>query len=632
MSLIQQIRIAIFIVIVTVASGCLILGAFDSQHYLTEQLQKKNNDNANAIALSITQLQKDQTTIELIISAQFDVGNYRYIGIIDPNNVPIVERVNLESRSIAPEWFAKLLPIQVNPGYAIIQSGWKQFGTLQVESDINQAYDQLWHTLKNTFLWVALVSVATYLLCGLLLKKILRPLNDVIEQAKAIGERRYIITEEPNTKEFKTLVTEMNTLSERVKHIASEESARLNTLNMQINYDETTQLMNQSYFHNAVSAQLKDEQFSEGALWLIQLSNLADIDKEIGYTHTNTLIKKMSEIILSTTSQHEGMLCGRLSGSQFGIFSKQTIDDIAFANTLKLALSRLSQEAKPPQLIIVNTKAKKFDDLDDLLRVIYFILDLSNVSSPQPIRVMNANSIVSSKKDYLNQWGNHFNTAIVRKQIRLEKFPVLHHNGSVIHFESPLRLQLEQDGPWLSAGSFIDWATQLDLIKTLDLMALEYAIAHIDEHEDAISLNVSESAMRSPEYITTVTKLIQQLKQPQRLSFEVTEQAAFQHFQAFKHFAQQLKSLGCKVGIEHICIQLSRLGELHEIGLDYVKFDASLIRDIHQHPQQQTLMRGLCMVVRAMGIQAIAEGVTLVEEIDTIKTIGMDGITGPAIR
>jgi len=41
MSLVKQIRIAISIIILMVAAGCLFLGVYDDHRYMAEQLQKK---------------------------------------------------------------------------------------------------------------------------------------------------------------------------------------------------------------------------------------------------------------------------------------------------------------------------------------------------------------------------------------------------------------------------------------------------------------------------------------------------------------------------------------------------------------------------------------------------------------
>jgi EAL domain-containing protein (putative c-di-GMP-specific phosphodiesterase class I) len=170
------------------------------------------------------------------------------------------------------------------------------------------------------------------------------------------------------------------------------------------------------------------------------------------------------------------------------------------------------------------------------------------------------------------------------------------------------------------------------MIKTLDGLALEYAVDMLDKNNANLSVNVSAAAIRSDEYRDKLQALILTVAQPSRLSFEISEEAAFSDFAQFKQFVHLVKSLGCIVGMEHVATRLAQLGDLHELGLDFVKFDASLIRDIHLRPQQQSLLRGLCMMVRTMGIMPIAEGVQDQQELDSLNSVGIEAVTGPFVQ
>lgn len=456
----------------------------------------------------------------------------------------------------------------------------------------------------------------------------------MIAQAEALGERKYITIEEPKTEEFKMLVRTMNTLSDRVKSMVTAESERLSTLNLQINYDEVTGLMNQSHFTNTASVALKDEGFVEGMLTLVQLRNLAEIDKQLGYSVTNQLIKKVGDAIQQQMAHYPDVVSGRLGGGVFGIFSRQPLDDFAVATELKLTLEKLNaaQQLLQIQFVIAHTKTKKGDDFADIHRVMQFILDLAGDQVAAPMRLMNANSIVTSRKNYLSQWKQQFLHAIEHKQIKLACYPVMQKGQQLLHYECPLRLHIDEGDQWLAAGAFIDWASQLDMIKTLDGLALEFAVDMLSKNTANLSVNVSAAAIRSDEYRDKLQSLMSTVKQPSRLSFEVSEEAAFSDFAQFREFVLLLKSMGCVVGMEHVATRLAQLGDLHELGLDFVKFDASLIRDIHLRPQQQSLLRGLCMMVRTMGIMPIAEGVQDQEELDSLNAVGIEAVTGPFVQ
>ena len=91
------------------------------------------------------------------------------------------------------------------------------------------------------------------------------------------------------------------------------------------------------------------------------------------------------------------------------------------------------------------------------------------------------------------------------------------------------------------------------------------------------------------------------------------------------------KAYRCKMGIEHVGHQLAEIGQLHDIGLDYLKADASFVRDLPNNSANQTLLRTLCTVGHSIGVMVIAEGVRTDEERDVLDSLGFDGVTGPGV-
>ena len=635
MSLIKQLWLAILFIVTLASVGSFVLSTVYSKHYLEEELQTKNIDNATSLALSMSQMEKDEVTLNLLLSAQFDSGHYRYIGLVDPSGKVIGERVNPNSQTNAPDWFTHLVKIKVYPGIADVQNKWQQYGSLTLESDVNFAYDKLWNATLLIALWMGVIGLVACLVASRVLRKILRPLDDVVMQAKAIGENRFISIAEPKTLEFKAVVSEMNHLSNRVKETMTKESIRLDDLRHKNNYDQVTGLMNHDYFINTIEATIHQEEYHEGALVILRLSNLAEINEAIGYLNANTLLGTIGTKLNALCNADNNLIAGRLSGTEFAVFSKQAADEFLLANQLKENVSQavtFEQSELTARFLVVTTKAKKMDEIDSLLKILAFILNLSSLSAENYARVINASSISSAQGEYLIEWKSSLNDAIKHKRIKLEQYPVLSTNGDLIHLESPVRLQLQENGDWSCAGEFIHWATELNLIKEIDELVLETAISLLSHHAQAICLNVSAVAMCDRKYVRKAAKLIKQTANPQLLNLEVSEIAAFDNLEAFKYFCDKMLAAGAKVGVEHIGTRIARLGELHDIGLSYIKFDASIVRGIESNETNSALLRGLCMVAHSIGLQAIAEGVNSDAEIAALKEIGIDGMTGPGVK
>ena len=637
MLLIKQLWLAIVFILVLASGGSFILSTVSSKNYLVEQLQTKNIDNVTSLALSISQLQKDPITIDLLLSAQFDSGHYRYIGLFDPNGKLMSERVNTNSQSKAPAWFINLIPIKVNAGVADIQNGWTQYGSLTLESDINFAYDKLWDATLLIALWTLLIGLLACYAGGKILQKILSPLNDVVDQAKAIGENRFVTINVPKTIEFKAVVNAMNGLANRIKNTVLVESARLEELRYQSNFDHITGLMNHDYFVKKIDASISHEEyFNEGVLIVSRLTNLATIDQNIGYQETNALLKRIGDALDNKCKSTPSLFAGRLSGTDFAIFSNQAIDSFTLGSQIKNLLERVSSTEKlslDGNFITVCTRVTKSDTADKLFALADKVIDEISIDNGNILHLINRSDINKHQNENQVEWQRLLSTALNSKRIKLEQYPVINQMGTLIHQESPVRLQLEPDGRWFSAGEFITWAIQLNLISRLDELVVETALDLLAKGAEPIGINISSNAICSSLFIENIVQLIKKNKNiANRLYLEVPEQGAFDHLTAFKNFCSQLKPLGCKIGIEHVGTRISRLGELHDIGLDYIKIDVSVIRGIDTNEANKTLLRGLCMIAHSIGMIAIAEGVQTASEIAALKQIGVDGMTGPGIK
>jgi EAL domain-containing protein (putative c-di-GMP-specific phosphodiesterase class I) len=116
-----------------------------------------------------------------------------------------------------------------------------------------------------------------------------------------------------------------------------------------------------------------------------------------------------------------------------------------------------------------------------------------------------------------------------------------------------------------------------------------------------------------------------------RLWLEVPEYGVFQNLENFRILSALLKPVGCRIGIEHVGHQVAHIGELHDLGLDYLKIDASFVHGIDQNQANQVFLRGLAMIAHSIGLSAMAEGVGTEAEFRTLVELGFDGATGPAV-
>ena len=637
MSLIKQLWIAIVLVMTVAFGGSMIVSVLSARHYLEQQLQVKNIDNATALALSLSQLPKDPVMVELQVAAQFDAGHYRFIRITSPTGKTLVERIGVSTLQGVPTWFVKLFPIHSTPGQALVQDNWIQYGTLTLASQEIYAYQSLWDGSIELLLWFLLGAAVTGVAGTLLMRIITRPLGQVVDQAQAIAERRFLTIAEPRTPELKSVARAMNEMVDRLKTMFSEEAARLEALRRKVNRDAITGLSSREYFLSHLREALQGDQFgSSGSLVLVRLPDLNELNTRLGRQQADALLKDMGSELYNSGAGHIGQRAGRLKGAEFAIICP------TFASAADAARDihqRLMDKVLPkwsdrvPELFQLSAVRYHRDQaMGELLSRADEALAQAASSGPnswQAVEDAQAKAALPAE-----QWRTLLTEAVAGGRLALSFFPVMSGDGtSTLHHEGMLRLQVDSQGTLMTAGDFMPMAAQLKLTAPIDLGVVKLAIEHLRSSAGDIAVNLSAEALADLHFRNDIVQLLKAYPEIcKRLLFEVPEYGVFRQIEAFRELARELKQLGCRVGIEYFGQRFADSHQLAGLGLDYIKVHPSYIRDIATNDGNQEFLQGLCKVAHAIGITVVALGVQNKADLPLLAALGFDGATGPGIR
>jgi len=637
MSLFRQLMLAVAFSTLLSFTGSAVVSLLSSRHYLEQQLVLKNEDNATALALLITQQDKDPVTIELYVAALFDSGHYEQIRVADPHGKVIAERQSPPDGGDAPLWFTRLLPIKPTPGLAQISDGWKQYGTITLRSQSRFAYGELWRGATSMGGWLMLAGSFSAWLGALILRRLRRPLGLVVDQARAISERRFGTIAEPEVPELKQLASSMNKMVERLKTMFEEEAARLEAVRREVNYDGASGFANRMFFSSQLSELLKsEEQAQSGSLVMLRLIDLGAINRRLGHLDTDRFLKVFCRSIESLASSYPGYLTGRLNGSDFALVLPGLDDAEALAEQLYQEIVReTSRFAEGAAVMRIGYGSyRQGMEAGSLYALVDSALAESEaIGETKPRRAQasgDAQRPVSSV-----QWAEQLGRAIEKGWLRLVGLPVIGFGETkLLHQESPLRMRLLEEGEWLPAGRFLPMATRLQMTAELDFAATKLALTQLASQATGtdLAVNLSGESLQSAAFRKKMRELLRDnAALCSRLWLEISEASVFANFDAFREFRQDLMEFGCRIGIEHFGREFSRIGQLHDLGLHYLKVDGSFINGIDSQPGNQSFLEGLCQIAHNIGLLVIAEGVKRPEELAALPALGFDGATGPAV-
>ena len=634
MSLFRQLWLAVIVSTLIAFVGSFAVSMMTARQYLEEQLAIKNNDNAASLALSMSQMDKDPVTLELQVAALFDSGQYARIQVRDPEGLTLIEKTSPAVSDDVPAWFARLFPIASRPGSAQISTGWTQFGTVELVSHNRFAYRELWQGGWRLLMWFSLGGVLAGFLGMQILRRIKRPLDAVVGQARAISDRRFIRIEEPATPELKSLARAMNVMVGRVKAMFEEEASRLEQVRREATLDPLTGLANRAYFMNRLAIALNDEDApTRGSLIMLRLADLAGINRCAGRETADEVLRRTGAALRELAEKNPGAEAARLNGADFSLLLPGQNDPQPACQQLLAALQSLVAAHLLPENAIGHLGSSVYqhnEPVPQLLARVDAALAAAELQGPLAAQHVAEQSHCSASTQA--DWRSILTDALKDQRLRLVEFPVADSNGLLLHLECPLRLQAEESGDWINAGSFMPVASRLSMTSELDLAAVKLALDRLASGLPAVAVNLAGASLIVPDFTPRLLSLLQQRRElAGKLWLEVAESGAFQYFDAFLAFSLALRPLGCRLGIEHFGRQFSQIGRLHDIGLDYLKVDGSFIRNIHGDNGNQAFLKGLCNIAHGIGLTVIAEGVNNAEELATLPALGFDGATGPAV-
>ncbi|MDR0578917.1 MAG: EAL domain-containing protein [Candidatus Accumulibacter sp.] len=639
MSMYRQLWLAVITSMLLALGGSLLASLLNARGYLEAQLSQKNTDNATVLALALSQENVDAVSVELVVSALFDSGHYELIRVVDPLGRMLVERQSKAEEFDAPGWFVKCLPLRAAPGSAQISDGWKQFGAITLVSHSRFAYKALWQGALQTFGALAVSCFIGCCLGTLILLRLKAPLAAVVEQAQAISERRFTTIDAPDVPELRQLASAMNGTVVRLKAMFEEEAARLEAVRREANFDALTGLVNRAHFLAHLQKAAQDGDSAGGTLFIVRIARLGEINRSLGREATDELLRRFGGILREVAGRYLEAQGARLNGADFALLAPADIPPQSIGEPL---LRQLAQEAtafrrSPTEEQIViwvaggrfasgATPASVLAQVDAALAA----CESEGRDALRLIDIHHAEDAPSTARD----WSEHIRRAVGHNWMRLATFPVMRSDGVLLHDECALRLKFDADGEWLPAGRFMPQAERLRLTARIDLAAVMLGLEALTARPDlpGLAVNISAYSVKEPSFRRELLTRLSSNHCAQRLWLEIPESGALAHLEAFGELCRDLKSIGCRVGIEHFGHHFSEIGRLYGVGIDYLKVDSTFVRDLDTHVGNQIFLKGLATITRNLGITVIAEGVANERELAALATAGFIAATGPGVR
>lgn len=640
MTLFRQLFLASSLLFLALLAGVEAVYLANARVYLEQQLASQSQDAATSLAISLGSRGSISSPglVETAIKPVFDRGYFASIRVATRSGDIVAQMELPVLEGDVPAWFVKLLPLRTQSSESIISSGWNELGRVAVVSHPYFVYLQLWHTGLQTLTYLAILFLLALICLRIFLRGILRPLLAIEETAAAIADRNFrTVGFIPRTRELKSVVLAMNSLSAKIQRAIAEESARAEQLRTAAYEDPVTGLYTrrglEQEFANIV---VGGREVYSGVLALLQLDDLKEINERHGRAHADELLARVARAILEACATRT-VLTSRLTGADFAI-AAINLDHAAAVQML----SDIEAHVRACLAGEFTSEGIRF-----YCGAAYFdsgALDLSALFSSADLALARARERDSGSVEFIStkdirgpvrssqEWRETIESALAADRLLLYAQPVMRLPGrDLLHHEILVRL-VDDAGNVIPAAGFIPMVARHGMLPRLDLAIVQKLCAQLKAGAPSripIAINIAAQTIDEP---TTLEQLLGLLRShpaaASRFVFEMTEFGATRNLEATRAFASHVRALGAGFAIDNFGLHRAVLSQLPVLLPTYVKLAAEFARGIIDSDDTRFLIMSLARIAQPLDILLIAQAVENESELKPLQELGIDGYQG----
>jgi EAL domain-containing protein (putative c-di-GMP-specific phosphodiesterase class I) len=205
--------------------------------------------------------------------------------------------------------------------------------------------------------------------------------------------------------------------------------------------------------------------------------------------------------------------------------------------------------------------------------------------------------------------------------------------GRITVAEALLRWR-RPDGSIATAGEFIGYAAETDLLTHLNLWAVDAAVAALAAQrargwsELRIAVNVSARQFLLSDFVARIENALHRHDlAPDSFEIELTEEV-LQTGRGTIEALRSLRALGLTIALDDFGAGFSSLASLERLPLSRVKFDRSLIAEIDANERSAAIVTSMVRLCHDLGLAVTAEGVERPSQLAMLHALGGADVQG----
>lgn len=225
-------------------------------------------------------------------------------------------------------------------------------------------------------------------------------------------------------------------------------------------------------------------------------------------------------------------------------------------------------------------------------------------------------------------WSKKLKEAIEQKQFCLYYQPIYDaKSGDIVEYEALIRM-IDNNGEIVSPGYFLPAARQSRLYAHLTRFVIDEVFKMVETSDQIYSMNLSVDDIFDKPTRELIIRKLGESSQPTHVIFELLESEGIENYPEVSTFISDVKKFGCQIAIDDFGTGYSNFAHIIKLDVDLLKIDGSLIRNIDNDSNAQTILTAITEFSKHLGLKTVAEFVHSEAVYDKCKELGIDYLQG----
>ncbi len=411
---------------------------------------------------------------------------------------------------------------------------------------------------------------------------------------------------------------------------------RTKELAQKLYYDNLTGLLNRYALIEKLS--LCDNKLIP-IVFLINIDSFRAYNELYGIEIGNTILEKFANL-LEYYGKGKGYSTYRIFGDEFVLFeSVEYIDLQKYEETVSELFSYFAKN---------RVYIKSINEYIEISFTIGMSFGNKNALSKADIALSNAkdngkkystyNVQIDRTKQLKNNlyWKKEIKNALDEDRVEPYFQPIVDKEQKIIKYESLIRIrQYDEFGEEkiITPYNFLDIAIQTKQYDDLSYRMIEKSIELMKNKNISFSINLDYSDFYNKNLMGMLVERLEEFQKNNQnnnnhIILEVLENHQIKDYHSFSKKIKELKELGAIIAIDDFGSGYSSLTHVAGIAPEYIKIDASLVKDVQTNMNSRKIIHGIVQLAKNLNIKTIAEFVADRKIFDVVYDLGVDEFQG----